>query len=964
MSLQETLSDKQFRSSPPSGAMEALGRVFDELAPSLLALALHITKCPELAEDMVQEVFLEELAEGRHLGSDAPIAGRLTERLAQRLDSFKPQGRNEPRVLGLEEATALLQHWTPLSEAQQSETLEQLSAAIDLLPETYKEVVRLSLMEGRNSQEIGIQLRRSPATVRSQLARGLDRLRHSLPPALGAMFLCASTGQSHAAPLAPTEVLHAVRSRFLTQAARARGLHSIPAGTTFAMAVALLIVGLGVGFWLSTMPDEALPPARTLDQASASWQARPTPQSLRAPTVETSSLRELPATETLASAGARAHVFGKVVGPDSKGIEGAEVTLYAWNEWDSSEGAPAFLDERTFGWRQKTNRAGDYSFDVQIPKSARPNLRVEAGHDYTVLNTPFGAPYCNQAPLLQGENKLAPMQLQFAGSLSGTLLTDTGLPAFPAYIIITPGANSRANLIDGTMVATDRDGVFHVDNVVAGQQELVVQYEGQVRAKESAWVNRGEARKMKGLRMPRASTLQVMVTDMDGVPLQGAILRVAQTEVGSNSDSVDMGVRTDDQGKGTVRVLDYRRSELVISLDGYASEQPSYLPEPNQTLLKVRMKQGWRQTFRAVDARTGNTLTNFALASKTKVNGRWVGSRSMGSEPLDDTGTRAISTLDGARVEVQCLGYESKILDPRASVGGTVVVPLRPLRKIMGRVVFNGRPIPMAKIELAGGVVRNGSDSSPDELRTNYSSFDTTMTWRQADPNGLFRLFSFSKPGLTYRLIAQTEDDLAVEHWFTLEEFAGDNVDLGDLELQASGSVEVSLQTPAGMVSGGMMFLLDLPNGTAVGAPDPNGVFTINAIVPGKHTLLLRRHPAFSVETPPFEFSVAAGQTTEFSIDLRPFALSHQDLRLFDNGTPLADCTVFFHPGAPRTQGNPTDWEGGYFGVTDRNGRVSGKAPAAGVAEVWVLKSGQEKRLVETQVDLTPQKSDPIVINL
>ncbi len=242
----EASSDTQLRPKPSPRSLEALGCAFDELAPSFLTLSLHITGCPESAEDMVQEVFLEELTQERHFASDATLAGRLTERLAQRLDTFRPPGRNRnrPKVLGLEEAAALPQRWTPLSEAQQSETLDLLSNAIDHLPEKYLEIVRLSLLEGRNSQEIGIQLDRPPATVRSQLARGLDRLRNSLPAALGVTLLCVNTEQSFAASPGPAEALHAVRTRFLTQASRARALRSSPVGATFAVAVALLVVGL------------------------------------------------------------------------------------------------------------------------------------------------------------------------------------------------------------------------------------------------------------------------------------------------------------------------------------------------------------------------------------------------------------------------------------------------------------------------------------------------------------------------------------------------------------------------------------------------------------------------------------------------------------------------------------------------------------------------------------------------
>ncbi len=956
----EASPDEQFRPNPSPRNMQALRCAFDELAPSFLTLSLHITGCPESAEDMVQEVFLEELAQARRFASDDLLAGRLTERLAQHLDTFRPPGGNRPKVSGLEEAAALPLRWTPLSEAQQLETLNQLSNAIDQLPEKYREVVRLSLVESRSSREIGIQLGRPPGTVRSQLARGLDRLRNSLPAALGVTILCVNAEQSFAASPSPADAMHAVRTRFLTQASRIRALRSSPVGATFAVAVAILAVGVVGAFLTLNAPGEDLSPVQTSDQSLVSGQTQSTPQALLAPAGETVGLREIRATEAPEPAVPRAHVFGKIVGPDGKGIEGAEVTLFGWKRWDSAKGASKLPGEQAFGWTLKTNRTGDYSFDVQVPKHSPPYLRVEAGPGYTTRDIWFDATVCNQAPLWAGENEIAPVQLQFAGNITGTLLTDAGLPAYPASMLLTPGSNPLSN----ATAYTDQNGVFHAVNIIAGQQELIVQYGGQVRATELVWVNRDETTDMKEFRLPKVTTLPVVVTDMGGVPLQGATLRFPHAKADSTMSLGVVGVGTDDQGMGTVRVLDSETSALFVSLSGYVSEKPSYPLKPNQALLKVRMKLNRGQAFRAIDARTGNTLTDFGMAALNKVNGLWVASRWSQPKAIDDTGAKVISTIDGEWVEVQCHGYESKWLDPMASPDSTVVVPLKPLMKITGRVVSNGRPVPMANIELAGGVVRNGSGSSPGDLRPNFSSLDSAMAWFRAGPSGQFELSTFPIPDLTYRLLATTEDGLTVERWFTLAEFTGDKVNLGDLDLQASGSVKVSLQMPAGITSrGGIAFLLDLSHGATAGIPDPNGEFTLDGIGPGKHTLLLREHPALSAETPPFEFSVVAGHTTNLSIDLHPFALTHQDLRLLDNGTPLSGRKVVLSPGDPRTPGNRTDWKGGYFGTTDKNGRVHGKVPAAGMAEIWVLEPGQEKRLTKTLVDLTPQAQDPVTVD-
>ena len=122
-------------------ALEAKAR-FDasrRLIPWLCAILLH--RIQEVQRQSEREEVLEALRIDRATDSDDPAA------------------------------------WAAWSEAQ-----GHLEAAISALRAPYREVVRMHLEERSPPRAIAACLGRAPSTVRTQLARGLDLLRGTLPP--------------------------------------------------------------------------------------------------------------------------------------------------------------------------------------------------------------------------------------------------------------------------------------------------------------------------------------------------------------------------------------------------------------------------------------------------------------------------------------------------------------------------------------------------------------------------------------------------------------------------------------------------------------------------------------------------------------------------------------------------------------------------------------------------------------
>lgn len=159
---------------------EALGRVFDATAGRLLLLAAHLAG-PDGADDLVQATFLKAMTRGRAWDRDRPLwpwlAGILHHEAGMRW-----RQRERRREVGLEAALEKTGEAPgPLREAVSAEVFEALQRTIDELPLVYRQVLRLRIVHDLQPIEIARALELPVGTVRSQLHRGLERLRERLP---------------------------------------------------------------------------------------------------------------------------------------------------------------------------------------------------------------------------------------------------------------------------------------------------------------------------------------------------------------------------------------------------------------------------------------------------------------------------------------------------------------------------------------------------------------------------------------------------------------------------------------------------------------------------------------------------------------------------------------------------------------------------------------------------------------
>jgi DNA-directed RNA polymerase specialized sigma24 family protein len=111
--------------------------------------------------------------------------------------------RPDPRRL---ESTA---ETSPALDAERRELLERLDASLERVPEAFRPVLVLRLRHELSVPEIAAVLGRPSGTVRSQLARGTEALRRTLPAGLAGALVALGV---------PTRGLEAVRAAVIAQA--------------------------------------------------------------------------------------------------------------------------------------------------------------------------------------------------------------------------------------------------------------------------------------------------------------------------------------------------------------------------------------------------------------------------------------------------------------------------------------------------------------------------------------------------------------------------------------------------------------------------------------------------------------------------------------------------------------------------------------------------------------------------
>ena len=173
------LEDRILIRKAKRGERGAFGQIYERYRDTLLTVAMSLLADPELAQDVVQDVFVKFVESldgfelrGRLRGYLATcVANRARDRLRQmaraRDNKVEQKGRDLPQA-------------RPLDLAIQNEQLHRLAKVLAQLPYEQREIIALKVHGGLSFRAIARQRGIRLGTVQSRYRYALDQLRTQL----------------------------------------------------------------------------------------------------------------------------------------------------------------------------------------------------------------------------------------------------------------------------------------------------------------------------------------------------------------------------------------------------------------------------------------------------------------------------------------------------------------------------------------------------------------------------------------------------------------------------------------------------------------------------------------------------------------------------------------------------------------------------------------------------------------
>lgn len=178
--MQTAQADIELLGALKQGDETAFDRVYGMYYKPLCFFAERFVSNPTTAEDIVTESFIKliqrspEFETIRHLKSYLYTSTRNA-----CIDELRMQKRQQ-RVRNRIEQSEVISEEEAGHNLIMAEVLHSIYRAIDELPDKYKEIVRMSLIDGLSNSEIAIKKGMADQTIRNHKSEGIKLLRISL----------------------------------------------------------------------------------------------------------------------------------------------------------------------------------------------------------------------------------------------------------------------------------------------------------------------------------------------------------------------------------------------------------------------------------------------------------------------------------------------------------------------------------------------------------------------------------------------------------------------------------------------------------------------------------------------------------------------------------------------------------------------------------------------------------------
>ncbi|MEZ6019977.1 MAG: carboxypeptidase-like regulatory domain-containing protein [Planctomycetota bacterium] len=387
---------------------------------------------------------------------------------------------------------------------------------------------------------------------------------------------------------------------------------------------------------------------------------------------------------------------------------------------------------------------------------------------------------------LPGLTDLGVIECRKAVSLAGIVQDRDGRPM--------EGATVRGSR--GTTATSQADGRFSMGGVSPGQVQVYAYKPGFLRspAQEVKWNGEGEQPELLPFVLEPASMILGRVTDIQGVPVAGVQVWIADR---CGLKSIDgPNVSTGDAGEFAVSLLGGNLDTLVAWHPDYRiyCQEFDRLQPPSEVMIDLERYEVHR--FRLLDKSTGNPIPRFSVrvlhdgANRKSSDLAWMPGV---YEVLENAeGLFSIPAAAGEDAfEVRAAGFQTVLQDVGESSAEPLIVAMDPGWTLTGRVLMNGQ-IPKA---VAGTLV--SKDSETKEVGSGMTSNRIYLRL----PGGVTRKFDLDAEGRFEVSGLQAE-----VYTLTLSvpgrnshraEVHNKAPDLGTIELSAGGVIRGLVTAPA-----------------------------------------------------------------------------------------------------------------------------------------------------------------------
>ena len=175
------------------GDREAFALLYTATCQQLRAVCLRYVQNESVADDLVHDAFLLIFSKIGELKDTARTEAWM-KMVARRVALLYLRQQKQQRQVSLSSCAATsLQSLTVENRAEPMLAFQEILTAVDALPEGYRRVFRLSVLEGMTHQEIAALLHIEPHSSSSQLYHAKALLRHWLRPMLLLLLAVANS---------------------------------------------------------------------------------------------------------------------------------------------------------------------------------------------------------------------------------------------------------------------------------------------------------------------------------------------------------------------------------------------------------------------------------------------------------------------------------------------------------------------------------------------------------------------------------------------------------------------------------------------------------------------------------------------------------------------------------------------------------------------------------------------------